>query len=421
MARVVTALLSLVTVPLIVSSLGVERFGALSLVLSLPGLGGFLDAGLGAGIRTASAEAHARGDAQGEVRSFVSGLVMLLGASMVMAVLVSPFLFWTDWAVATSVQGSNIKLGLSAAAVVLMFLLSVPLLAASRAIEGFGAAHIVAAAGVVPSLVLLGGAYLLQLNESRNVLAFAVLSGLSGLASGVLLTVIVVRRLYRRPARFERHNSALMRSMWTTSWPMLIIGVALSASYSTDSIVVGSLLGARAVGQYSIAARLSQLLTLVIYSTAPVLWVHYVRRRTEAVQETMRGVVGVSVRYAGVTALLAAGFVLLGPRLSMFWTSGTVDVGRSLFAAFAAWAIVLAFQLPLAMFLNDPPGLRFQAWTTSIMAAGNLPLSVILCQRLGPSGPVWSSATCLLLFHALPMCLRLRCKLSVNGSSRNPK
>jgi hypothetical protein len=85
----------------------------------------------------------------------------------------------------------------------------------------------------------------------------------------------------------------------------------------------------------------------------------------------------------------------------------------SVFAAFALWALVLALQIPAAMRQNDPAGLRFQVCTTMTMACVNLPLSIVLARSVGPSGPLLSSAGCLALLHALPLCLRLR---FLNGS-----
>jgi O-antigen/teichoic acid export membrane protein len=407
-SRVITAGISIVTVSLVVSALGASNFGVYSVVIALPAVGSFLDTGVGAGIRTAVAEAHGRGDVEAEKRAFISGVAMLCSASLVIAGVAVPAALAVDWAATTGSDAAHSsQLTVAVLVVVLLFVAGLPLLASSRALEGMGLSHFVAVSSILPSMTLLLGAVFLIRGHAATFLSMAVASGVSGLSAGTVLTIVVLRRYRTKGVRRAHASLAMVREMWRTSWPMLIIGLALSVAYSTDPIVVGSVLGAEAAGKFAIAARLSQFVTLVIYSTAPVLWSHFVKQRAVGQAPSLSEVTALAGRYAGVAAALGVPFALLGSWVSGGWTSGEIEAPTSLFAAFAVWSVVLAFHLPVAMSLNDPAGLRFQAKTTMVMAAVNLPLSIFLAGEFGPSGPVWSSAICLAIFHAAPLFLRL--------------
>jgi O-antigen/teichoic acid export membrane protein len=200
-----------------------------------------------------------------------------------------------------------------------------------------------------------------------------------------------------------------MRRIWELSWPMMIIGVALSFSYTLDPIVIAWKHGADAAAQYGLANRLVQFGTVVVTASAPVLWSSSVRARLQTGRRTdRRGAHGHARLFALISAILGSGLVVIGPFATRVWSGGDVESPRLVFVAFALWMVVLGYQLPLAMQLNDRDGLRFQALTTSVMAAVNVGLSLVLVGVIGSAGPVLASGIALLVCHLVPMAWRLR-------------
>lgn len=402
-ARAVSAILALISLPLLVDALSSKKFAIYSVVLSIPTMAAFIDGGLGSGIRSAVAVRHAHGDNDGVRSSTAQGIwivgeaAVLLSLAGLAAMLLAPWerLLNVDSSTANAVQWSAlVTLGIYA--------ISLPISAGSRVLESIGRTHLVALAVVLPSLFLLGTTVALRASGTQSLVTFTTAGALSATTGSVAL-IFVARRLVGGSIWPRRPQSHVRQEIWRTTWPMLIISIALSVSYATDPVVVASRAGLDAAAQYAVGLKLSQVVTLTVYATGPALWAHFVRRRATGDPSATSFPLRLVLTYVGLASAVAVPFVAIGPSVASWWTSGEISPPTSLFMAFGVWSVILAGQLPLAMRLNDPKGLRFQAATTSLMAIVNLPLSVLLASQVGVAGPVWSSGVCLLTLHAIPL------------------
>lgn len=407
-ARLVTSLAAVFYIPMLISALGREGFGVYSVLVSLSAFGMFVDAGVGAGIRSRVAERDQHRHALAVTVAAGLAVLLLLGAAV--SVVLATAFFIVPWRSITG-AGSGLSNGTLDAAVawsLAAFALGIPLLLVPRALEGLGLSRRVARASAAPGLVI-GAAVLL-----RHVFddSFVVLTAVSNMAAVVppllLLFAVARRRLPRPPSLRSPEVRREMRSVWELSWPMMIISVALSLSYSLDVVVISSRLGAEPAGRYAIASRVVQIANALVYASAPVLWTHFVRLRANSPDRTQAATWRLSALFAAASSAVGAVLVALGPGVTSLWSSGRLTAPRSLFAAFAIWGIVLGYQLPLAMAQNDRFGLLFQVRSTTLMAALNVALSLALVEPLGVSGPVWASAITLFACHALPLSVRLR-------------
>lgn len=413
--RVMTTVLALLTVPWLLSALGATGFGVYSVIVGITGLATFVDAGLAVGVRTRVAEAAARGDAEGARRAVSSGFALLVMITFAVALLFlvsTAFVPWTRLLGASSTRFESVAVT-ALGFYLLLYVLSLPTLPAQRALEGVRRVKAVTALTAVPALVLFAGIYALR--DQHELVPFAVLAGTAPLITGII-GVLLFRRLASDifPRRFKVGRSDL-HSLWVASWPMVIVSVALSLSYALDPVIVAANLGADAVAQYALANRIAQIGNLVYVSTVPVLWTHFAQQRS-----LNTGVPGVVPRltlvYACVATGVGAALVVLGPAATELWSRGDVRAPQQLFLAFAVWGVVLAAHLPSAMVQTDPRSLRFQACTTSVMAAVNVPLSLVLVTVMGVSGPVWASALTLSVLHATPTIWRAR-RLSISAGT----
>ncbi|MBK9684722.1 MAG: hypothetical protein IPO59_16085 [Betaproteobacteria bacterium] len=87
MSKVLGLSVTIVSIPLVLNSLGAERFGIWSTLASLVITLQFIDLGIGNGLINAVSEAHGRGDRAAIRRYFSSAVLALFGAALLLLLL----------------------------------------------------------------------------------------------------------------------------------------------------------------------------------------------------------------------------------------------------------------------------------------------------------------------------------------------
>lgn len=396
-ARMTTAVIGFSTIPLLVTVLGRENYGIYVTVVSLAVFLTFADQGLAVSVRTRVAEAVAT-DRNQEVPRIVAGgvrLMLCVAAGLVAATIVlSAFDPWAP--VVGEEAGLGVELYLIAMS--LGVLAAVPL----RALEGLGKASVVAAVPVLGSGWLLVGA-LLALKFGWGITTLLVITGLINLLP-LFLAALVLAHAMKPFGRRVGHVRG--RSLWGGSWPMAVVSIMLTLSYSVDPLIISSVLTHADTADYAVAAKLYQFVLMLLLAGAPVLWTHFASQRALEGLVTSE-IVKRSLTMTFVGVILAAVLLLCGPWAVRLWVGEEFSGSGGVLVAFAALLVVLSAQVVPGMALTDDASLRFQAATTTAMAAANVPASIVLAGELGPEGPVWASAGCLALFHAVPMWWRV--------------
>lgn len=401
-ARIVTAAIGFVSIPILVAALGRDAYGAYAAVVSLSAVFLFADQGLAVSARTYVAQAVGANQPE-QIRTVVLATTKMMGivsaACLAVCLILTPVLPWDT--LVPGASGSTVLLYLIPAIILLST--TVPM----RALEGLGYAGFVARLPVLGSLWLLAtvaiGAAL-----DQGLSYFVLTAGLTSLPALLVAVWALRRRLPEEPAAKVGSSAAppalKLRTMWASSWPMAVVSIMLAVSYSLDPIVIAANLGSAAAGDYAVALKLYSLGLTVVTACFPVLWTHFASARAQE-RHVATPWKGLAV-LMGVAAICALGLALLGPDLIRVWAGDDFEHSRSLLVAMGVLLMVIAAQLVPAAALTDDRSLRFQATTTTIMTIVNVPLSLILVRSWGVTGPVWASAAALATCHALPLWWR---------------
>lgn len=171
--------------------------------------------------------------------------------------------------------------------------------------------------------------------------------------------------------------------------------VALLLAAGLVPFIVGALLTTRDVATYTIAARLTVVVTLLPTALTPWLWNRQARLkasdRKEGHLESLRLVLLASLACGLVLSVV---FALAGPTLGHLLGATNVPAPRALYVAFALHGLVQFAQAPLSASLTGPRGARFMNISTACASVAALLLAVPLTLLVGVSGPVWALAGC---------------------------
>ena len=424
LAKVVSVGTALISVPLTLHYLGVERFGVWMTISSLIAMLAFADFGIANGVLSAVAEAHGRNDRAALQRIVSSGFFMLTAIAAGLLVLFAVAYAHVSWHAVFNVQSelARAEAGPALAVFVACFACAIPLAVVQRVQMGLQQGFLASLWQCIGSLCALGGVLLaisLQGGLPWLVLALAGAPLMAALLNS--LHFYLRSRPDLRP-RLALFGAADAKRLARSGALFFVLQVTVAVAYTSDSIVIAQLLGASAVAEYAVPEKLFGLITLAMSMVLAPLWPAYgeaiARRDFDWVKRALRRsfVVGVFVASCAAIALIT-----FGPEVIELWIRDAVVPSFALMVALGVWKVVETGGIAVAMFLNGAKIVKLQILCAIPTAVIAVVLKVVLVMKLGVAGAVWASVLAYLLFTALPVAFNLHTLLSKTSAPLSPK
>jgi O-antigen/teichoic acid export membrane protein len=380
-----TLIVGLLVTPKIVRFLGDERFGAYRAITDWTGYLLLADLGLGSAFGVLLLRARTSGaGAQANVVRYAIRLLakltlpaLLLGAVLTLLI---PHLIRGSGSVAPAELRA-------ATAVAVACLLLGPLLVFRALLDASQRGYLVHAALLAQALLIIGLQLLLAWRGWG--LMGQTLATFAGLA---LFTLLITRwgtKLLRDARGAPEQSSAPVagRQLWSLAWPLGLAGLGNRVNLMTDTIVIGRMLGAAPVAMLFLTQRVILLCAAQVNAIANSSWAGLAELRETGeralfesrLAEIVRLIVGVGTVLVGSVAAFDRHFVIL-------WVGPRFYGGELLCAATAAAAVVFGFLLPFAWAIDMAGDTRHRLPVSTLGAALNLVLSVILVKEIGLAG-----------------------------------
>jgi O-antigen/teichoic acid export membrane protein len=394
LSKLVAVSTALISVPLTLRYLGVERYGLWMTISSLIAFLGFSDFGINNGLMNGISRAYGREDL-GLARQYISSAFFLLTVIALSVGLLFAIAYpWISWSSFFRVKSplAMAEAGPAVAAFVVCFLIGIPTGIVTRVQSGYQEGFAANLWTLLGSLgALLAVILVIHLRGSLLQLVLA-------LAGTPILAVVINGSIffrYQRPklrpswSYLERGISVELLRSGTL---FFVLQLAMAIGYSSDNIVLTQILGPAAVTQYSIPAKLFGLINLVGSFIVAPLWPAYsealVRRDNAWVRRTLWKSVTLLLLVATVLSTL---LVVFGHQILAAWVGPNIRPSTLLLAALGIWSLITALSMPIAVLLNAASVMKFQVTVVGIAAITNIALSIFLTRRIGVSGVVFGS------------------------------
>jgi O-antigen/teichoic acid export membrane protein len=387
-SRLISILLSLVTIPILLRYLGVERYGIWLTIWAGAAWLGVLQFGVAPSLlnqlsAVEPTDVHIR-------KVLVSTAWWLAVLLAVIALLPLAFLyFFASWSEILNVPpGALTTDGRSVAALVWIGVaagmpLSVPIAILRARQEGYIANAIEVTGGLVRLTALI--------------VLVATNAGMAGLALGLTVAGIGVSTVgaawvfrQRSPAlgpSVRQVDRAVGASLLRTGTWFTALGIAALVISYTDLIVISHVLGPASVPAYAISFSLLGLFVGIELAILDAIWPAFgesaARGDRRWLEATHRRVVSISV--AGATAFGAL-FVAFGQPVIRLWAGEEVVPPVGLLIVLGGLALIQAYELPHSRMLMALGHVRTNSLLGLANAAVNLPLSIIFAMRFGIIG-----------------------------------
>jgi len=408
-ARLITIATSFATIPLTLHYLGAERFGLWMTISSLTALLAFADFGLGNGLLNALAEANGRDDVPAMRRAIASATLMLGTLGLALLALLVPTILVFDWVAlfglkeALAVQELKPALLVFAACFVLNILAGI----VQRTQLGLQMGFVNGIANAAGSLLgLLGVLLAIQAGAGLPWLIAALLGGpLVAAAAGGLW--LFARRRELIPRRSDAQHD-VMRRLLSLGGLFLVLQVSAALAYSSDNLIGAHFIGAAAVGDYAIAAKLFNIVAIVVPILLGPLWPAYGEALARGDIAWARRTLWRSTLGGGTLALvMSLGLLWAFGAITELWLQRQPAVSMPLLWGLAAWMVVTAFGGGIAMFLNGAHVVAEQAVVAVLLAASCVVGKVLAVQQFGLAALPWVTALSYLGLVLIPYLVLL--------------
>ncbi len=410
-ARGIQVLTSLITVPLTLHYLGLERYGMWMTISSTIAMFSFADLGIGNGLLNAISEAHGRGDresASGYVSSAFFALIAIGAVIGVVFAVAYPFVPWARVFNVTSAKAIS-EAGPAVAVFVVSLLVSLPLGVVQRIRMGYQEGFLDSAWSTVGSVGALAAVLVAVRLEASLPWLVGSMAAVPALVQLANAGALFGRRYpWLRPRVRRIRRQAVARVMQTGGY-FFVLQVAAAVAYQSDSLILAQMLGAESVTLYAVPMKLFQLTPVVLGFAFVALWPAYgesiARGDLSWARSALKRSLTIGMGIAVPASLL---LVLIGRPIINWWVGPAVVPSYLVLAAMGTWAVVGALSASVASFLNGAGILRFQAVTAVLMMIANVAFSIMLTRVLGLSGVVWGSVFAQLVFVVLPTWIYIR-------------
>ena len=401
--KVITISTGLISIPLTVDYLGVERFGLWMVVTSILALLTFADLGLGNGLVNAIAKSDGENNIQYAKEAISSTFFMLLSLSIILCCiyfLIYPFI---DWEIIFNVK-SQIAIeeaGPTLTVLIVSFIINMALSIIQKIQLGYqlgyknnlwlGLGAILSLIGVLVAIDLkLGLPYLVGLMVTGPIIA-SVLNGM----------FLFTEKSYLTP-KISYFNITVSKKILGVGIVFFFLQLFTVIGGSVDNIIIAQVLGASSVATYAITKKMFLAIQISQFIIAP-LWPAFTESMAKGdykwAERTLIKILKVSMIMGG---LMALPLVIFGQYIIEAWVNVDVIPSMSLLIGFFLFTIFQNYGGSMSVFLNNDNLIKQQLKFVGVSAFSSVFFQIILCINFGIVGIIYGVLFGYLMFYVVP-------------------
>lgn len=398
-----------IVLPIALAYLGTERFGLLVTVTSFVTLFVFMDLGVGNAMMNVIASSDGKTDDPKVVVAVALAYRLALVVCAIGLVIATFIPFWstTNLAKLLGVNGEQAMkelqplLGLFIVLLVLGLLTSLVQRIQMGQQKGYWA-NLWQAVGSLMALIAI-------------IVATRLDAGILSILIAIMGAPVIAQ--FINSAIFFARERALFISLFTVtaaggadflqkSLGFFGLQVIAAVTFHSGPAIISYLNGASQTAEYGVAFRLYSIpVTLTSFITV-ALWPAYSQAYARGDMAWIRiRFVQALFSSVAVAGAVTVGIYLLRDPIMRFWLNDSSLISDKTHLAFMVQCMVTIFSANISALLNGVGIIRFQLWTSVVMAMSSFAGAIVLTPTMGPAGPVWSTTIGLLICVLLPSSL----------------
>jgi O-antigen/teichoic acid export membrane protein len=309
LAFLATVAASLVISPQMVHGLGLAAYGVLGVASELTGYCGLLDLGIRVAMSYFTARALAAGGCAELEEPLRAAVGMLTGLGLLLAILAGP-LAWNFPRLFKIDNADALEVRLTVGLLLLMMAVGLPATLPNALLAGLRRFDL--SNGIVILAALLNAVFVLLALGWRGGLLAVAAAHAAARAISWLLQFIVLGRMRLQVRLFPLSiNPKVAKDVLSYGGASLALNLAQMATLQMDLMIIGSVTGARAAGQYQIGRYLGIHLTTLMAGIAMTFATPFTHHHTTGEWDRVRSLLLGASRYCNALAFLVAALILV--------------------------------------------------------------------------------------------------------------
>lgn len=399
-----TVLTSIITIPLTVNYLGIERFGLWMTLSSILVILSFVDLGLGTGLINAITRADGQDD-RGAAHASISNtfFILFIQTALLITVLVAitPRI---NWQAVYNLKGSVAisEAGLASFLLVFIYLLGLPFTVVQKTHDGYQEGyinHIFQIFGSVLTVVMVVIVIHIQLGLPWLVIAFA------GVPRFALLANFSLHFLYQRPwlrPTINIINFGIIKDLFRVGWVFFLLNLFTMIGFNADNIIISNILGASAVAEYAIVQKMAYI-AILYWTFLQALWPAYGEALARRDYAWVKKTIYRSIWLSSIGGLVLGGFLyFFGQEIVELWIGSTIIPGKTLLLGFSIFIIINGFVGIIASVINSSTFVIRQLLPFTVATIVSLIIKIFIVTHYGASYVIWGTSIGYSIFYIIP-------------------
>lgn len=402
---------SFLTIPLMISYLGIAQFGIWSTLLTIMSWVVFFDLGVGNGLRNKVAESLAK-NTSSEARNYISSAYSLIALFAVALWLLFAFFSYTvSWQRIFNtalVAEEDLRYAVQVAITFMLINFWIGLITAL--LGAVQRSALVSLGQLFTNVFSLIAVYLLSVFSDASISKLSWMYGVGLLGGNILLSVLFFREYKVLMPTFTLRRDHVT-PLVSVGVQFFIIQLAVLVVFATDKVLITQLFGPEHVAEYEVVFKLFSVVTFFHTLICSPLWSAYTdayhRQDTVWIVRMLR----TQLKLYGFVVVCLLVLALFAPFVIGIWIGHEFPVSVSLVALVALFVAVTTWNNIFAVMLNGAGAIRVQLYTAIVAMITNIPLAFLMVKFFGMGvGGVVLAATLSLLFSAVLLPLQV-CRL----------
>jgi O-antigen/teichoic acid export membrane protein len=418
LAKGLALLMGFLVVPIMISFLGVERYGVWSTLLSVMSWVVFFDLGIGNGLRNKVAEllaASRRGEVANYISSAYAGIGFIALLLYLLSFTVAPYVPWQSIFNTQLVPRAELVNIVRITSFFILFNFWVGLVGAL--IGAIQKTAMLSIGQFIANALVLLLTYLVSLLMDSSIVYMAILYGVSIVVANIALSIWFFRRNpdFIPRLNFSRGN---FQPLMKVGVQFFLLQMAVLVIFTTDKILLTQLFGPSSVTSYDVVFKVFSIVAIGHTLINAPLWSAYTDAYHRGDMVWISAMIRIQLRLFFGLLLLILLLVFAAAPIIRLWIAPDFQVSNSMVLAMALFTGLSMWNNIFAFVVNGIGNLKVQLYTAILAMLLNIPISVILVKHFhfGPSGVV--IATCLvLLMSAVAIPLQVSWILSRGADS----
>ena len=408
---------ALITIPITINYLGVEKFGVWMAVSGFVGFMSFADFGLGIGLQNALSRCKGENDKL-TPRHYISNTYLAITTiSLMLMLIMFSIKEYSSFSGLVKIEDESLKpiINNTFFYVFLSFIIGMPINLIQRILDGYQQNYSTNCLMIIGRLLGLGAIFFSVYYDLGLIflsVSFAISSTIVFLIYSVTFFIKNKELKPRLNHVSKNHfNILLVNGSWS-----LLAQIAYLIKANGPILIISSVLGANALAPFSTVHKLTGVISAIIGVALQPLWPVYGEAYFKKDKRLLTTMLNKSLKMTLVTSIpFILTLIIFGKQIIEHWTDNSeMQISTSLIVICGIWALITNINVCYAMLLNGSHHLRGQA-------THGLILIVIACIIGYKFGTYWGSfgviASIVGIAELLRMFLfRIETKKVINGT-----